>query len=585
MRWVLPLLLLFAAAACSDPTPPPPSLDEARAALARGDGLGAEIVLRQLLETGTPREDLAAWLGEAELEQGQLVEARRWLGEGTFSPDSAGVGFHMLGRLEMREGNLPAAGQAFDRALQASPDDPELWVDIGRLRYRGGEQIQAVEASEKAVALGPENPAALQFHAQILRDSHGMEAALPWFERALDHNPDNLDLLGDYAATLGELGRAKEMLTIVRRMTALDPGNPQALWLEAVLAARAGDYDLARRLLQLTDDAHRESPAGQLLSGVIDMRSGNYASASQTFDGLLDAQPDNRRVRLLLARALALDGSHRELVFRFGDVALRPSSPPYLTLLVGQGYEALGERDKAAQYLDRAATPRGGELVAVPGTVPLAVVELRGVDRGSDALSLVRGLIVAGQPGAASAKAEAFQKKYPGSADALGLAGDALLASRQIGPAIALYQRSAGVRRPWPLARRMVAAYRAAGRGQEAAWLLSEQLAGDPANVEAAATLGRIAFEAKDMQRAELLLDHAIANGGTSDPDLLALRAQVALAQGDVDTARNFAGRAYRLQPMKLAVVESYRDALAARLDGKEEARQLAAKAKALAAR
>ncbi len=58
-------------------------------------------------------------------------------------------GFHMLARLEMADGNLPAAGDAFDRALEGNGGTAEIWVDIGRMRYRGGEHHQALEAAQR----------------------------------------------------------------------------------------------------------------------------------------------------------------------------------------------------------------------------------------------------------------------------------------------------------------------------------------------------------------------------------------------------------------------------------------------------
>lgn len=553
---------LLALAGCSEPERPPPSIDEARAALSRGDPLGAEIMLHQLIEQGTPRVEVAALLGTAELEQGELVEARRWLEAGEFGDATRGEGFHALGRLEMREGRLGEAGQAFDRALESMPESPELWVDIGRLRFFGGEQVQAVDASEKAVEFGPQNPVALQFRAQLVRDAHGMQAALYWFEAALQQNPDNLDLLGDYAATLGELGRAKEMLAVIRRMTEIDQRNPRAYYLQAVLAARAGKYDLARRLLQLSNQHHRDMPAAMMLSGIIDLRGGNFASAAQEFDKLAAMQPDNRRVRLLLARALALGGNHSELVHRFGEQARLPSASPYLVTLVGRSHEALGDREQAAWFLDHAARPASRNLVAVQGVTPLDVAQQRGVEQGSNVLSLVRGLIVAGRPAEAAQRAEAFHKRYPGSADALALAGDAHLAAKNLGKAIEYYEKSARVRRSWALTRKMIEAYRAAGRSADAERLLRAHVAGDTANAEAAFLLAALEREKGASQRAGLLLQHAMLVGARRDPDLLAARAALALDNDDTDRAIRLAREAYRLQRMNPAYAQLLGEAL-----------------------
>lgn len=548
LRRALAGFALLALAACGQGEPQLAPLDAARAALARGDGLSAEIVLRRMMEEGTPRADVAAYLGQAELAQGKVVEARDWLGSGDFSPATRAHGFHMLGVLEMRGGNLPAAGAAFDRALRSDPDNPELWVDIGRLRHLGGEHTLALEAAERAVTLGPRNPEALRFRGQLIRDAHGVVAALPWFEAALEVAPDDGDILADYAATLGESGRAAEMLTALRRMADVAPGDPRLYFLQATLAARAGEFDLARGLLSRRGDLDRLSPAMALLSGVIDLRSGNPASAAQTFDRLLPNQPDNRRVRQLLAHALHLSGNDRELVYRFGDAAMRPDADPYFAMTVGRAYEALGQRDEAAPLLEKASRSGGPQLAPLATPVAVEIAQARGGATGADTVALVRGLIAADRLPEALAAAEAFRGRFPGSSDALGLAGDTLLAAGRPAEALERYRAAAGIRRPWPLMHRMLAAYAAQNDRSAAYALLTDYLRAEPRNREAAAMLALLALDAGRREQGMALLDHALASGGTRDPRLWALKAEAGLLQGDVAGAREAAERAYRLQ-------------------------------------
>lgn len=542
--------------------------------LARGDGYGAELELRELLDDGVPAAELAAYLGEAELQQGKLAEARGWLGKGEFSEDTSARGFHMLGRLEMEEGNLPAAGGAFDRALQVTPRDAALWADIGRLRYRGGEQLQAVEASRLAVEYGPENPDALLLRAQVIRDTAGAHVAVAWFERGLQFAPDSPDLLAEYAATLGELGRAREMLAAVRRLAEVSRRDPRIFFLQAVLAARAGNHQLARSLLLRSGDIERETPAAMLVSGIIDLENGNYGTATQTLDRLSQLQPDNRQVTPLLARALYLDGSYRELTTRFSEQALRPSASRYLVELVGRAHEALGEREEAAQFLDRATAANPNSLIALQGAIQLDVARLRGPRSGNDALSLVRNSIVAGQRQEALQHAEAFSRKHPGSADALRLAGDAALAAGALDKALDDYEKSAQVRRPWSLARKMIAIHRVQGREAEATALLEHYLAGDPGNAEAATLVAESAFAAGQFERAAQLLDNAIAAGAMRDPWLLAMRAQIAIRLDDFAGAESFARRAVAVQPTNPAAIQVF--ALALEL-GEGDAAQVAA--------
>ncbi|WP_165271698.1 tetratricopeptide repeat protein [Pelagerythrobacter rhizovicinus] len=453
----------------------------------------------------------------------------------------------MLGVLEMRAGNLAAAGAALDRALRADQDDPELWVDIGRLRYLGGEHTMAIEAADRAIALGPRNPEALQFRGQLVRDAYGMPAALPWFESALEVAPDNPEVLADYAASLGESGRAGDMLAAARRMAEVAPDDPRPYFLQAAIAARAGDFELAQSLLSRRSDLDRTSPAAALLSGVIDLQRGNPASAAQRFDRLLASQPDNRRVRQLLVHALHLSGNDRELVYRFGKAAMLPDADPYFVEIVGRAYESLGQRDEAAPLLEKAARFRDPHTAPMATSVPVEIAGARDAASGVDAVALVRGLIASQRLQEAIVAGEAFRTRFPGSSDALGLAGDAFLAAGRPGEALRRYRAAAGIRRPWPLTRRMFAAHAAREDTRAAYALLAGHLRGEPRNREAATMLALLALEFGRQEEGAAMLDRALASGGERDPRLWALKAEVALLQDDIAGARDAAEHAYRL--------------------------------------
>lgn len=552
IRRILVLLAFLAMPALAAQGDGAQSLLAARKALAHGDGIAAEVELRRALAAGLPRENVAASMGEAELLQGDLVEARRWLGEGDFAPGDRGYGFRMLGRLEMRDGDLPAAGQAFDEALRVTPDDALLWVDIGRLRYRGGEQRQAIDASIRALQLDPDNPRALEFRGQLLRDSKGYRAALPFFAKGLKRAPDDLALMGEYAATLGELGRVRQMLAVTRRMIEIQPKNSRAFFLQAVLAARAGQYELARTLLWRTDDDFRKAPAAKILGGVLELKAGNIATAIDHFERLHRMQPDNARAELLLARALWQAGNLRELVERFGARALRDDASPYLTALVGRSYEALGERGQAAIYLDRVARPHGLAHAVLNQDLPLDLLQARWrVDPASADMIIpyVRELIAQRRFDDAAAVAEGQLERFGGSAEAQMLAGDVRFAARHFAAALERYGRSAEIRLSKPLLRRMLLSYQALGQAARGRALLRAYAEQHPRDGEVALLLSDSAIGAQDWRAAIALLDCALQFGGSErDPRLLLQRSLAKLGTGDVEAARLDAERAYRWQ-------------------------------------
>lgn len=480
------------------------ALGAAADAAARGEGITAEAELRKALAAGASRADVAARMGEAQLLQGDLRKAREWLGPGEFAKGDEALGWRVTGRLLRLEGRLPEAGKAFDKALAVTPNDPLLWVDIARLRYVGGEHLLAIDAAERAVQLGPDNPRAIELRAQLLNDSAGPVAAIPLFERGLEAAPDDLPLLIGYAGALGEAGRATDMLAIVRRITELNPRSPVPYYFQAVLAARAGQIDLARNLLNRNGNRLGEIPAAQLLQAALELEAGNSAMAVDVLERLDRRQPFNTRVQLLFARALLAVEDHARLRQRFGPVAARPDASLYLLTVLGRSYERTGDRAAAAALLDRAATA---------GALPFAAHERTGGAR-------------------------------PGSFEGFVLAGDRALLKRANGDALTAYGNAARVRFPeWLMLRAAYAADRSNG-----VVLAERYLSVYPASLLAPRLVAGGAAQAGDWARASLLLENADLRLGHGDARLLADLSLAQLRSGDAEAALASANKAYALQ-------------------------------------
>ncbi|MEO0032729.1 MAG: hypothetical protein RIS94_2487 [Pseudomonadota bacterium] len=461
---------------------------QAAHALQSRDPIAAEVPLRAAIRAGVPADAVRALLGEALLARGDAAEARKVLWGGNFTPDSAGQGWRIRGQLELVQGRLAAAGQAFDQALRFTPDDADLWTQIASLRFSGGEQAQAIEAAARAVQLDPRNPRALAMRGMLIREQFGLAAALPWFEAALHVLPDDPALLGEYAATLGDMGQYRAMLVVCRKLAEVDPKNPRPLYLQAVLAARAGKTDLARAILLRTGTAFRDMPAAMLLTGVLEYRAGNLNLAIEQLDRLVRVQPDNLQARQLLARALARQGDWRQLARRFDGDARQPYASPYMLTLVGQAWQRVGQKQAGAAYLARASAPQLRGALALMTDAPLAVAAVRYQDApgiADNAVPFARALLAAGQGDAAQDVADRLRDANPGTAEANLLSGDVRLARGDAAHALIDYSNGAAIRFNEPVMRRMDAALRAMGRDADANAMTSRYLAQNPGSLAA----------------------------------------------------------------------------------------------------
>ncbi|MFM2371248.1 MAG: hypothetical protein RIS85_970, partial [Pseudomonadota bacterium] len=273
-----------------------------------------------------------------------------------------------------------------------------------------------------------------------------------------------------------------------RKLAEVDPGNVRALYLQAVLAARSGQTSLARKILLQTGTALRDMPAAVLLNGILEYRAGNTNLAVGHFDRLLRMQPENLQARMLLAQALHRQGLNQQAVDTVDGWAGRGDAAPYLLTVTGRAMIALGRKVEGAALLDRSdevgesgpeVLPSGQELGA------LAITYADAPNLAGNAVPYIRGLLDAGQDGAAITAADRLQLANPGAAEAWLVAGDArLLAGDNLG-ALDRYGRGASIRFNLPTLQRIDHALRQLGRDGQANAMIARYLRQNPGNPQA----------------------------------------------------------------------------------------------------
>ena len=537
----------------------------ARVQIALGDGVGTEATVKAALAAGANADYLRPLLARAYALQGDGARALQVLGEGPVAPEMAGEAAWVEGDVHLDGGDLGAARGAFDRAVRALPNDSALWVSVARFRDANADAAGAHDAADYAIELDAKNGAALAFKAKLMRAQQGLKPSLGWYEAALAIDPGNADALIEQGATFGDLGRYRDMLASLRAAAALKPNDPRIFYLQAVLAARAGNYVLARSLLQRTRGAMDDAPGFMLLSAIVELELGGQAVAATWAERLVTEQPNNFTARRILAMAEWADGDADAATDALAPLAARRDADSWTRLVAARLADDMGDAAASAAYLARAAALAPGEAppFATNDRYGLASPAANG-DPLDPAIAIpaISADMAGGDYTRAIARATLLRDANPGVADAYLLLGDAALAGGRIDLAVQAYRSAQALDASERTALRLANALYRAGDAAGSRRVVLRLLDNDPLSVAADRIAGSLAMDARDWDAAIAHYERIRRRIGNRDAVVLRELARAWTAKGNGEQALPMIALAYRLQPLNAEIMRMYADLL-----------------------
>jgi TolB-like protein/Tfp pilus assembly protein PilF len=222
----------------------------------------------------------------------------------------------------------------------------------------------AREAALKALDLDPPLGAAHASLAYVLLHyDWDWAAAGREFRRALELGPADVDARHAYSHYLLALGRFDESLAQAQRAAEQDP-------LSAMMSTHLGEHyylarqpDLAVEQLKRALELNPRFPAAHVLLGEAYAYKKLYPDAEREFRATADAFAGTSRVRAALARLHAQEGRRAEALRELEDLAADRSGGYVAPHDLAWGYAALGDLDRAMEWLEKAYAERSSALV------------------------------------------------------------------------------------------------------------------------------------------------------------------------------------------------------------------------------
>lgn len=242
---------------------------------------------------------------------------------------------------------------------------------ISTVKDQNEAKAKTLEAFQKALSLDPVLPevhaamAAIQFWG-----FHSAPAARESFIRAMTLGPNSTLAYQQYAWFLAATGHFKEAKEIQRRALEIDPLTPAD---QSMPFYYERDYETARAIAERESDSDPNNWFGPMRLGNAYEGLGDYTKAVAEFERTLVLHGPSD-LRSHLARVLARAGKAKEARRLLNESASTKGAQPPSSYYVALAYVALGEKETAFQWLNRAQMENDrwlGWLKVDPGLDPI----------------------------------------------------------------------------------------------------------------------------------------------------------------------------------------------------------------------
>ncbi|HSM26495.1 MAG TPA: tetratricopeptide repeat protein [Thioalkalivibrio sp.] len=263
-----------------------------------------------------------------------------------------------LGRMSTAEGYEQSIA-LYQQALAIDPEYPAAWDGLagnyinmagnGLLPWDEG-YAKAREATEKALAIDPDYaPAHSRLGWIAMYGDNDLAQAARHFERALQLDPDAINIIGSAAVLLFTLGGLDEAIAIDEYVATRDPVNPNSHFNLAESYLSAGRWDEAIAAYETTLRLSPGRMGAHYAIGRTLLFKGEFEAALESFTREEGDEQYRVKGQALALYALGRQEEHQaklnELIERWGD--RWPSE-------VAHVYAFMGNADLAFEWLNKA---------------------------------------------------------------------------------------------------------------------------------------------------------------------------------------------------------------------------------------
>lgn len=209
----------------------------------------------------------------------------------------------MLGTLAIQQGRFDDAIDIYERALAEFPRNHLLQLGLGEVYLVRGDSLESVLAQFYVAHNNDDGGRSAMRIAELMTAKERFEEAWPWFDVAIQANPNNARWYAAYVNSARVGGQPNRAIEIGKAGLERFPEYGPLYSQLAAVFIEIGQFTEAEQAIRLAL-LHLPQPSADvwLRAGTIFEKNGNYEEARQAYEQVLILRPEEQRGKAGIAR-------------------------------------------------------------------------------------------------------------------------------------------------------------------------------------------------------------------------------------------------------------------------------------------
>lgn len=267
-----------------------------------------------------------------------------------------------LGKIHDEAGKHDLAVQEFQHALELNPRDPDALSGMARAYENAGRIADAEAAYKKAIALRPDYWDGYNSLGLFYDRQRKFDEAIVQLKRAIDLTPDNAQAyfnLGAFYLDTGDVKKIPEAEKVLRKSLELNPSYPAYANLGYLYLQQSRYVDsvvMTEKALQFNDRDFLGWENLALAYSWLHLKDKAVAARDRELillQEMVKSKPQDANLQANLGVLYAKKNLRDQAILRLQSALALAADDPGVLTTVGAGYEALGNRERAIEFLEQ----------------------------------------------------------------------------------------------------------------------------------------------------------------------------------------------------------------------------------------